>query len=244
MKKRIDLSLVLTCYNEESIFEESVDRIIKTLRKSRLSFEIIFVDDKSSDRTAQLVAAVCQEYSFCRAIFHKKNYGRGRSVSDGIEKSRGAVVGYIDIDLEVSSVYIPELVSVILDKKADVVIGKRIYRSGIVSLHRELMSRAYTLLARNLVPTEGLDTETGYKFFNRKKIMPILAKVKNSRWFWDTEVMVLARLAGLVIVEVPVLFIRRMDKRSSVHIVRDSWEYVINLWVLRRQLIKSDQSDQ
>lgn len=236
MKKRIDLSLVLACYNEESIFEESVDRIIKTLRKSRLSFEIIFVEDKSNDKTARLIAAVCKKYSFCRAIFHKKNYGRGRSVSDGIGKSRGAAVGYIDIDLEVSPVYIPELVSVILDKKADAVIGKRIYRSGMASLHRELMSRAYSLLAQSLVPTGGLDTETGYKFFNREKILPILAKIKNPRWFWDTEVMVLARLAGLVIVEVPVLFIRRTDKRSSVNVARDSWEYLINLLSFRQRL--------
>ncbi len=232
----LDLSLVLPCYNEEVIFTDSVRRIIKTLKQSRFSFEVIFVDDKSSDRTPQFVASVCKKYPFCRAIFHKKNIGRGRAVTDGILAARGRVVGYIDIDLEVSPVYIPEIVSLILRKKADIVIGRRMYRTSVKSIPREVLSRGYVWLADKIVRTGGLDTETGYKFFNRTKILPIVKKTRHPHWFWDTEIMVFARRAGLQIMEYPVLFLRRTDKQSLVHVTRDVIDYLLSLWRLRRRL--------
>lgn len=239
---RIDVSLVLPCFNEETIFRESVLQIIQTLKQSKFSFEIIFVDDKSTDRTHQLIEKICKKYSFSRAIFHQKNFGRGRAVRDGIEGlggiegARGKVVGYIDIDLEVSPIYMSQMVSLILEKKADVVIGKRIYRTSFHSIPREVLSRGYQWLAGWAVGTAGLDTETGYKFFNRRKILPLFRRAKHPRWFWDTEIMVWAMRKGLKIVEVPVLFLRRTDKQSSVRVIGDTMDYLINLWRLRGKL--------
>lgn len=233
--KQLDFSLILPCYNEEAIFTPSVHRIINLLSNSKFSFEIIFVDDKSSDFTPQLIAAVCKKYSLCRAIFHTKNIGRGRAVADGIRASRGQVVGYIDIDLEVSPVYIPEIVSMILKNKADVVIGRRIYRTTAASMFREVLSRGYVWIADQMLGTGGLDTETGYKFFNRTKILPILKKTKHLHWFWDTEIMVYAKRAGLQIMEYPVLFLRRSDKQSSVRVIPDMIDYLVNLVRLWRQ---------
>lgn len=66
------------------------------------------------------------------------------------------------------------------------------------------------------------DTETGYKFFNRKKILPIMKRTMHNGWFWDTEIMALAYRAGLRIREEPVLFIRRLDKKSSVRLLHDA----------------------
>lgn len=228
-------SLILPCYNEEAIFTESVQRIIRMLTNSKLDFEIIFVDDKSIDRTPELIAAICKKYPFCRALYHKSNTGRGKAVTDGIRAARGRVVGYIDIDLEVSPVYIPEIVSLILKNKADIIIGKRIYRTTAASIFREILSRGYLWLADIMLQTGKLDTETGYKFARRVKILPILNKTKHQHWFWDTEIIVYAKRAGLRILEYPVLFIRRTDKKSSVRVIPDMVDYVVNLVRLWRQ---------
>ena len=97
-----DFSLVLACYNEASIFEKSVEEIITTLCNCTHSFEIIFVDDKSCDATPHLIDNICKKYQFCRALYNTKNYGRGRTIVEGIRASHGGVVGFIDIDIEIS----------------------------------------------------------------------------------------------------------------------------------------------
>ena len=238
MKNGRNVSLILACFNEVDVFVPSVTRIIETLRHSKLTYEIIFVDDKSADNTRDLIVSACKKYPHCRAIFHGKNYGRGKTVADGFVQSKGEVVGFIDIDCEVGPEYIPQLVSMILEHKSDVVIGKRIYRSSPNSFIREVLSRGYQWLSDFLIGTGGLDTETGYKFFRRSKVIPLLALTKNPGWFWDTEIMVRAKRAGLTIREVPVLFLRRFDKQSSVNIVRDSADYLINLWSFRKELAR------
>lgn len=235
MKRQLDLSLILPCYNEEAVFTESVAEITRVLSLSRLSYEIIFVDDKSRDRTPELIEKIIKKYPHCRAIYHQANRGRGRTVSDGIKIARGVVVGYIDIDLEVSPVYIPSIVDLIIKRHADMVIGKRIYRSGPESWLREVLSLGYQQLVSKLLNTGGLDTESGYKFFRRSSILPILAKVEHPHWFWDTEVTVFARRFNLKIIEISVLFIRRFDKVSSVRIIPDTIDYLVNIWRLRRR---------
>jgi hypothetical protein len=77
------------------------------------------------------------------------------------------------------------------------------------------------------------DPETGYKFFKRERVMPLLDQVQSEGWFWDTEIMVRSLFAGLTIHEMPCLFVRRHDKTSSVRLVPDSLDYARNLWRFR-----------
>ncbi len=236
VRKRIDLSLILPCYNEAGLFADSVRRIKDVLDLSTLTYEIIFVDDASRDATPELIRKATAEHPDFSALFHAKNRGRGRSVTDGLRAARGTVAGFIDIDCEVSPVYIPEIAALILSRKADVVIGHRMYRTSISSIIREVLSRGYRWLSDKMIGTHGRDTESGYKFFNRKKILPVLSKPRSPGWFWDTEIMVYADRAGLSIREFPVLFIRRFDKKSSVNLLRDTYEYLVNLRRFRNVL--------
>ncbi|MCL4360224.1 glycosyltransferase family 2 protein [Patescibacteria group bacterium] len=239
MKGRTDISLVLPCYNEEKLFRDSVGRIIETLDRLPYRWEILFVDDGSHDNTPALIRAVCTKDRRCRAIYHPFNVGRGKTVADGIIAARGRVAGYIDIDLEVSPIYIAEMVAPILAGKTDSTVGKRIYRTAVPSLFREILSRGYRRLADLVIATGGIDTESGYKFFNRKKIVPILSLAAHPHWFWDTEIIVYALRNRLRITEIPVLFSRRTDKQSSVRLLPDLLDYGKSLWMFRRKLAKS-----
>src|SRR3990167_306344 len=152
------------------------ERIFLKKKKKKKKGEMIFVEDKSVDDTKKTVEKLTQKYKNIRAIFHKKNEGRGKSVSDGIKTARGDICGYLDIDLEVSERYIPLYVKEI-ERGFDLAVGKRFYEGGnFNSILRFLASKIYAIAVKYIVDIPVKDTEAGYKFFRRAKLLPILLK--------------------------------------------------------------------
>lgn len=233
---KVDLSIIIPCYNEGPTFTKSVGKIVQELKNMNLEWEIIFVEDKSTDDTPKLVEKLVKKHKNSRSIFHKKNEGRGKSVSDGVKAAKGPICGYLDVDLEISPSYIPLFVKEI-EKGNDLVMGKRFYEGGgLNSILRFLASKIYAIFVKYIVDIPIEDTEAGYKFFRRTKILPILTKVKSKHWFWDTEICALAHWSGLSITQVPVLFKRRYDKKSTVKLIPDTIDYIKNLIRLKSKL--------
>jgi glycosyltransferase involved in cell wall biosynthesis len=230
-----DLTLVLACYNEEGHIRESVREIVDVLEHTSWSYEIIFVDDCSRDRTRELITEIVAEYPGVAMshLFHRVNLGRGASVSDGFRRGRGRHRGYIDIDLEVGAHYIPVCVRA-LENGADIATALRIYKFEWRSLDRYLLTRGYAWLVRRLLHTRLRDTETGFKFFTASRSGWLLDEIADTGWFWDTEFMIRAERSGLSIREVPCLFLRRREKSSSVRVVADSLDYLRKLMRFRR----------
>jgi glycosyltransferase involved in cell wall biosynthesis len=232
-----DVSVVLACYNEEPVLEGSFAEIRATLDQLRRPYEIVFVDDVSRDRTREIIAGLVKAHPqvTTQVLLHERNKGRGATVTDGFRAARGTIVGYLDVDLEVHSRYIPSLVHA-LEHGADVATVRRIYMFQLRSLDRWIMSTGYSWCVRRLLETRVLDTETGYKFFNRLRLLPLLDEIQDPGWFWDTEFMIRAERRGLRITEVPGAFVRRYDKSSSVSGLRDSFDYFLRLLRFRREL--------
>lgn len=227
---KFDVSLVLPCYNEKEIFNDSVRRIVKTLSQTDYTWEIIFVEDKSTDTTADLIKKVLDKNPRLNlaAIFHPVNQGRGKSVMDGFYQAKGKFVGFIDIDLETGEWYLPKFFSE-LERGADAVMAWRIYDFAFWRLPRWIATKGYIWLRRLLLGLPYEDTEGGYKFFRRKKILPLLSRVKNSGWFFDTEIMAHCWRAKLKVKEIPVAFVRNKNKTSTVRLIPDSLNYLYNL---------------
>lgn len=231
------LSIIVACYNEEEVLAASFAELRDTLETFAGTWEIIFVDDASQDRTRDILEAIQREhprYDF-RAILHVANEGRGKTVSDGFRAARGEIVGYLDIDLEVHSRYIPSLVRAV-QRGADIATVRRIFAFQLGSLDRYFMSRGYSFLVRHLLSVPLRDTETGYKFFRRETVLPLLDEIRDHRWFWDTEFMVRALRRGLRIEEIPGAYVRRNDKQSTVRGIRDSIRSFRRLLAFRREL--------
>ena len=230
----VDLSLIVACYNEASHLEDSFRQVIELLDDLRWSFEIIFVDDCSTDRTKDVIVSLLDKYKGrnVRAVFHERNMGRGRTVSDGFRLAKGNIVGFIDIDLEVSPVYIPACVSSIR-QGADIVVGERHYKLHFGLMIRHVLSRGYVWLTRSLYGITLGDTESGYKFFRREKAIALVEEVEDGGWFWDTEMMIRAYFKGYTVRQIPCLFVRRYDKKSTVRVVHDSIDYLVKLWRFR-----------
>jgi glycosyltransferase involved in cell wall biosynthesis len=228
---------VLACYNEAPVLLQSFAEIRETLQSLHAPWEVLFVDDTSRDGTREMLSDLLARHAdgSVRTIFHERNLGRGATVSDGFREARGEFVGYLDLDLEVHCRYIPALLGA-LQKGADVATIRRIYAFQPASLDRYLMSRGYSFLVRKLLGTRLHDTETGYKFFRRESLLPLLEQIRDPGWFWDTEIMIRAERRGLRIVEIPGAYVRRYDKISSVSGVRDSIAYLGRLLRFRREL--------
>ena len=231
------VSLVLACYNEAQILETSFAEVRQTLEELGRPFEVIFVDDVSRDRTREILRDLVAAHPDLdlKLILHERNQGRGATVTDGFRAARGEITGYLDVDLEVHCRYLPSLVRA-LEQGADVATVRRIYAFQILRLDRYLMSRGYSFLVRRLLGVDLLDTETGFKFFRRERLLPVLDQIRDPGWFWDTEFMVRALHRGLRIVEIPGAYLRRYDKTSTVHGLRDTVEYFLKLLSFRRQL--------
>jgi len=237
------LSLVLACYNEAEHLEASFAEIRKTLEQTTWPFEVIFVDDQSRDRTPELLRSLVARYPELdlRLILHTQNRGRGATVSEGFRAARGKIAGYIDIDLEVHCRYIPALARAI-EEGADIATVSRIYALQLLALDRYLMSRGYSWLVRRMLRLPYRDTETGYKFFRRASVLPLLNEIRDGGWFWDTEFMARAARRGLRVVEIPGAYIRRADKTSTVKGVRDSVRYFGQLLRFRRRMRAADEA--
>jgi glycosyltransferase AglD len=231
------LSVVVACYNEEEVLAASFAEIREVLEDFDRPFEIVFVDDVSRDRTREILREIVAAHPSLsiQVILHDVNRGRGATVTDGFRAARGEIVGYLDVDLEVHARYIPSLVRAI-DKGADVATVRRIYAFQLRSLDRYFMSRGYSYLVRKLLATSVRDTETGYKFFRRDRLLPVLDEIHDAGWFWDTEFMIRAERRGLRIAEVPGAYVRRFDKTSTVSGLRDSVRYFGKLVEFRREL--------
>lgn len=240
MSNKRKVSIIIPCYNEQTVLEKNVIEIKKIMDKTKFDYEVVLIDDKSHDRTVEIAKKIVSKYNNFRLVCHKKNVGRGGTVSEGIKSANSDIVGFIDIDLETPGWYLPKLISLI-ENGADIATADRIYTlnfNNLMAAHRWIAHKAYKRLVKMLLKTRLKDTETGCKFFNRKKILPVLDIIKDKHWFWDTEVMVRSYYKGLKIIEIPAIFIKKINVPSSVNFVKDIMNYIKNLLLFRKELKK------
>lgn len=235
---KYDFSLILPCYNEGPTFEESVGKIVKELNRTKKRWEIIFVEDKSLDETKQTLEKLLKKINGARAIFHKKNMGRGKSVMDGIQASSSPICGFMDVDCEISPSYIPLFIQEVKNG-ASIAVGKRFYEKGWKSISRVVTSKVYANLVKFLLNLPISDTEAGFKFFNRSRILKIISKTHDHGWFWDTEICARAYYEKIKVSEIPVLFVRRLDKKSTVNLLSDSVNYFTKIIKFRSKVSRA-----
>ena len=230
-------SLTIPCYNEGKFIFKAVERLQKAMDKTGREYEIILFDDKSSDETAANIKKIAAENPKVEAFFHAKNQGRGQTVKDAIAKAKFGIVGFVDIDLEVSEEYIPSMLSAI-DSGFDVSIGDRNTHLSWKNIHRLVLSRGYNWFTKVLLKINLNDTESGCKFFNKKRIAPVLSKTQNKHWFWDTEIMAFAFYHGMRIKEIPVDFKKNPETNSTVKIFSDTAKYLEEIFAFRARMKK------
>ncbi len=230
MNHKFDVSIIIACYNEEELLEKNVDEICRTMRQTRYSYELIFVDDFSKDKTCEIIKNICENNNNTSYIFHEKNYGRGKTVRDGFIQASGKYIGFIDIDLEVHSRYIPSMIEA-LENNFEAATAYRVYKIDFsyTCILRHIISAGYRKLVKLITNIQTRDTETGYKFFKREAVMPLIEKSVFDGWFWDTEIMYLCERTNLKIKEIECLFLRNNEKISKLKVLPDTIKYIKNI---------------
>jgi len=238
----MELSVILTCLNQEKVLNNSVQRIKEVLDPTKIKYEIVIVDDGSTDSTNLIIKNLMKKYRNVKSLTHKHNFGRGRAVSNGFKSAKGKFVGFLDTDLELPPEYIP-LFFKKLSEGYQVATYHRKYKHNLRGITRAFMSYGYHLLVKLLLNVNLRDTESGFKFFNKESISDLLDEIKEDRWFWDTEIMVRSYLKKLRIIEIPLKYVPNKSTGSTVNLVSDSFDYFKKL-VKFRGIVKKIRNSQ
>ncbi len=152
---RPDLSVIIPTYNEEENIQETIQKISHILRLTSTPFEIIIVDDSSTDKTQLIVTDLILRKYPVVLLTRTKDPGLSQSVMTGIEKARGSVIVCTDADLSHDVTLIPQIYNEIKNNNTDIVIGSRYMKGGGIKdwpLKRRVISWGATFLSRILFP--------------------------------------------------------------------------------------------
>ena len=143
----IQISVVISLLNEQDSLKELMDWIHKVMTEHNFSYEVIFVDDGSTDNSWQIITELSQQYEQVKAIKFRRNYGKSAGLYKGFEKAQGDVVITMDADLQDSPDEIPELYRMITEEGYDLVSGWKKKRHDPV-LTKNLPSKLYNATVR------------------------------------------------------------------------------------------------
>ena len=214
----VDVEIVVPVFDEEADLEPSVRRLHDFLR-TRFPFEavITIADNASTDGTWAVARRLAASLDGVHAV-HLDAKGRGRALNSVWSQSSARVVAYMDVDLSTDLAALLPLVAPLLSGHSDVAIGSRLSRTSRVvrGPKREFISRSYNLLLRTTLRTGFSDAQCGFKAMRVDAARVLLPHVKDTAWFWDTELLVLAERSGMRIAEVPVDWTDDPDSRVDI----------------------------
>jgi glycosyltransferase XagB len=214
-----DISIVIPVWNEEGNITPLVERIDKTLTDAGLIYELVFIDDLSTDNSVKIIESLRHKYQL--RAFQKncrKNRGKGCSIIAGVKNSRSDIIIMIDADLQYPPEAIPQMYQAVKDGISDIVIANRVrHNEGFI---RKTASNIYRRIFGKWLHNFNFDIQSGLKCF-KKEILERFT-VKNSTWMFDLEFLIKARDAGYRISEIPVDFKARISGKPKIKFLRAS----------------------
>ena len=228
----VEVSIVLPAYNEAKRIENTVERTAAALREISSSFEIIIAEDGSKDGTDRICESLARKYDFVKHLHSNERQGRGRALNRAFRSSRGDILGYIDVDLATDMRHLLELIQSIRDGY-DFVTGSRMLPQSNVKrpFKRGFASKGFNFLTRLMLDSKLYDHQCGFKSFRRDALFALMDKIKDTHWFWDTELFVRAQHSGYKIKEFPVEW--EQGGTTKVNLVKDVFgmgSQIFRLW--------------
>jgi putative flippase GtrA len=212
------VDVVVPVRNEERDLAPSIRRLVAYLRESfPFTARVTIADNGSTDATWVIATGLAGELAEVRAV-HLELPGRGRALRAIWSESDAEVLAYMDVDLSTDLNALLPLVAPLLSGHSDLAIGTRLARGSRVirGPKREIISRCYNVLLRACMGTRFSDAQCGFKAIRREPARALLPLTRDTGWFFDTELLVLAERAGLRIHEIPVDWIDDLDSRVDV----------------------------
>jgi glycosyltransferase involved in cell wall biosynthesis len=234
----VDLSIVVPAYNEEHRITPTLARLHAYLSNQPLRYEIVVVDDGSSDNTVGVVTLAMAQIPNLRLVRQTPNRGKGAAVRRGMLAARGQIRVMSDADGSMPPEQLPKLLAPILSCKSAIAIGSR-YAPGAKSDVKQPWWRvAWSRLAnkaiqRSLVPGVK-DTQCGFKAFTAEAARDLFRYGRIDGWAFDLEILALAKRRGFEIAEVGVEW--KDDRRSRVNPLKDLYKVLREALTIRKNL--------
>jgi len=198
-----EVTVVMPAYNLEHVIVDSVREVCRVLEDLRSSYEVIVVDDGSDDGTYEAVSSL-DDGERIRVFRNGVNEGKGSAIKKGVLHAAGRYTIILDADMDIDPIQIMLYLEFLKD--ADVIIASKRHPSSIYEapLIRKFLSRGFNILVQILTGLKVSDTQTGLKAFRTDALKNIISNVLVKRYTFDVEVLTLASLLDLRIVEAPV----------------------------------------
>ncbi len=216
------ISVIIPAFNEAKRILPTTEKIEKFFSKKGMDWQLILVDDGSTDGTSRVVEEGVKHKNNIKIIRHPTNMGKGAAVKSGMLSAEGDYVLFMDAD---SSTEINEFEKFVpfIEKGIDVIVGSRKVKGAQIkrkqSFLREFFGKGFTLLSNLMLGTDYSDFTCGFKCF-KKGIAQKIARLQTiNNWSFDSEILFLVRKLNLDYVEIPIKWTN--DPASNVRILRD-----------------------
>ncbi len=219
-----DISLVIPVFNEAATLEEVCSRSVEVLEGIGRTFEIVVIDDGSSDGTWQIVERLHAGDPRVGGLCFKRNFGQHPAMHAGFTRARGGIVVTMDADLQNSPSDLPKLIAAV-DAGSDVASGRRVGRED--AWGRTIPSRVINGMLRRFTRVDISDFGCAYNAYRRSAVEPVLGSVGKQKF---TKALVLA--AGASVVEVDLEHRARRDssRYSPFRLVRLALHVLAGFW--------------
>lgn len=232
--------IVVPAYNEEKILKQNILKLLAFCQKNLFgSWEIIISDNNSTDATGKIGQHLAANNSNIKYL-DVGSRGKGLAIKTAWEKFNADVYCFMDADLATGLKALPELIGGVGSQKYDIVVGSRFHEDSKVKrvLVRKIFSRGYQFMLKILLGVKIKDVPCGFKAINQKIKENILPKIQNTKWFFDSELVILAEKAGYKIQEIPVDWVdpRSAEDKSRVNPVGLAFAYLKEIINLKKRL--------
>ncbi len=237
MKRKIEISVIIPCYNEENNLKKGVlKEVADYLKKQKFSWEVIISDDGSTDQSKKLVEEFVKKTTGFR-LLKNPHGGKPFAIRSGVEKAEGEICLFTDMD---QSTPISEMDKLLpfFNQGFDIVIGSRGKERRKFPWYRKILSWGFRNLRRLFLLGEIADTQCGFKSFktdagrNIFKRMTVFQK-KGKGWrvgAWDVEFLFVAKKLGYKIKEIPVIWVDKdVARGKKKNFLRESKEMFLEI---------------
>lgn len=228
------LSLVMPLYNEERCLRQNFQTIKSYLDTLRKDYEIILVNDGSSDNTLSIIKEIVLSNPQTRSLNSPRNRGKGYAVRKGVLNADGKYVIFTDADLAVPVRFIGTCLKE-LESGNSMVIGSRHLPDSTFKIRekplRQFLGEIFRRFAQISLDLRVSDITCGLKGFSREAAFNIFSRSRIDRWGYDAEVVSLAQRLGYDIKEVPVVWYHSFDSKVNVGI--DSLSTLLEIFRIR-----------
>ena len=232
------LTIVIPSYNEELRLPGSLEKIAAYIREKEPNTEVIVVDDGSTDRTAWVAECWRDRIPQLRVVSNGVNRGKGFSVRHGLLEARGDSALFTDADLSSPIEEGEKLLAALATN--DVAIGSRAVDRSLIEVHeslfREFAGIVFNRIVRIILRLPFVDTQCGFKAFQRERCRIIFEQQTIERFGFDPELLYLARHHGLSIIEVPVRWAH--SPTTKVNMLRDSVQMFLDVFIIRWNAVR------